>query len=580
MKNLIIVESPSKAKKIESILGQDYKVIASYGHILELAKGSKFGMGIDFNNNFKITYHILNDKVNTLDQIMREANNSDNIYLATDDDREGTRIAFHIFEKIKDYNKNVKRALFKEITKKGIVEGIKNAGDINMNDVDSSEGRAILDRIVGFYSSPYLMKLYSKPLSAGRVQSVIASIIIEKEEEVKNFVPKEYWNLTADFKFNNDKFNTKYFYKITTQEQVDNLKDELKNDNKYFVEAVKAENRNEKPLAPLTTSKLQQVMAKKFGYTAEQTMKAAQALYETHGAITYMRTDSVRVSDDSVDAVRNYLSTNNIKTPKVPNVFKNKDSAQDAHEAIRPTDVNLTNPSFSTDENNVYNTIWKYFVASQMTDAVYSTLDIIISGSDILKFRISGKALKDKGYLALFNANESELDLPLLNKGDEVFIEKKSVTFDKKFTSPPARFSEFSLLKELDNKKIGRPSTWAEMLVKILKREYVKKEGDIYHPTELGAEINKILKKYFDFMDFSYSSKLEDKLDEIGNGKLDKAEMLKEFYDLFKKQIKQAYVDKGAIDCEICDHCLIEQEGQYGKYLKCINPSCKNRKKL
>ena len=592
MKTLIIVESPSKAKKIATFLGKDYKVLSSKGHITDLAKGGSFNLGIDLNNKFKPRYVLMEDKVDTLEELMTAAELCENILIASDPDREGEAIAWHLQDRLTDCGKPIKRIEFREITKKAVVEAIKKPRDVNMDLFRSQEARRILDRIVGFMTSPFLMNFFGPKLSAGRVQSVVTRLIIDREREIENFVAEEYWvlksNLTKDSKL---AFWAKYDPKVTCEADAEVIKAALignKNDASYIVSYVDSSEEKKKPVAPLVTSELQRIMSKKHSLAADKTMKAAQSLYE-NGYVTYIRTDSVRVEEDALKAVRKFIGEEGYEIPKTANVHKNKDASQDAHECIRPTDLTMrpNGPELADpDEKKVYDVIYRYFVASQMQPAVYDTMKVSITLKSDPKviLKTSGKALKEKGYLEMLGAtDDSKIDIPPLTKGDELILSGKvPVTCEQKFTQPPGRFSEDTLIKTLVTKSIGRPATFADILSKICARNYVEKHGNVYHATDLGKTIIDSLAKFFTFMNYDYTSEMEDKLDLIGHGKADYIDMLTKFYGPFKKELDSAYISRGSSPCEKCQSPMLVRQAKTGdKFLGCSNyPSCRNTKQI
>ena len=559
MKKLVIVESPHKAHLIQEFLGDNYIVLASKGHITEIAKGGKWGIGIDIKNNFTPKYVLIPDKVSVLDEIMKAAKQCEIIYLCSDPDREGSMIGYQLKERLQDLNKPFKRATFNEIKKSIVLKAIKNAGDLDMNQVNSCKSRQVLDRIVGFSASPFLMRFFGPSLSAGRVQSVVTRMIVDREADIQAFIPEEYYTIQVNLAKNKEAFNTKYFGKLTDHPSASIIYNKLIDKSAEFIvsDVVAAEEPKYAP-PPLITSTLQRIMSKEHGFDSEKTMKCAQSLYE-NGHVSYIRTDSVRSSDESIEEVRCWLADNNYLIPTKPNEYKNNDSAQDGHECIRPTDMSVLPKNSSiidSDEKLVYETIWKYFVASQMLPAMYNTLKVSIQlkGDKSVILKASGKAIKSNGFLDIFGASDgSKIDIPNLVKGDELKLSGKiPVRLEKKQTNPPPRYSEDKLIKELDAKGIGRPATYAQLLGKITSRNYVEKINNIYHPTELGKKITEILVKQFTFLDYNYTKDMEKKLDLIANGKLDYVEMLKAFYDPFKIELDKAYLDNGGTLCEKC----------------------------
>lgn len=561
MKTLVIVESPAKGDSIQKYLGKDYVVVASKGHIADLAKGGKYGIGVDIANNFKPHYVISEDRIDTLNNIMRAAKTCDQIFIASDPDREGEAIAWHLSKRLEDFGKPIKRMVFNELKKDKILKAVKDVRDINMNLFHSQEARRILDRLVGFMASPFLMNCVGPKLSAGRVQSVVTRMVIDREREIEAFVPETFWTIQVNLSSDNKKgFSTKYNRKLTDLKTAESIRNKLSEANaKFTVTNVLAEEENKLPSAPLVTSTLQQIMSKVHGFGADRTMKAAQALYEG-GYCTYIRTDSVRIGDEALADVRTWLKNNKHEIPKKPNLYKNKDAAQDAHECIRPSDLSLLpNDNFAMidpDEKLVYETIWKYFVASQMVPAVYNTLKVTaqLNGDSAIEVKASGKALKSKGFLEILGiTDDSKIEIPNLSVGDVLsHFGKIPVQMEKKQTQPPARYSEDKLIKELDKRNIGRPATYADLLSKITARNYVEKKGNVYHATELGKKITDELIKFFTFMDYDYTALMEQNLDEVESGKVNHIDMLKKFYPSFKNEIDMAYTNHGATLCDKC----------------------------
>jgi DNA topoisomerase I len=582
MKKLIIVESPNKIKKIKEILGDEYKVEASMGHIMDLAKGGTKGIGIDVNNNFKPYYTILKDKLAVVDNIINAAANVDEILLCTDEDREGHRIAYDLSQVLKSTGKPMFRAEFNEITKSGIEKGIKNKHEINMNIVRAQEARRILDRIVGFMVSPYLINTYGQGLSAGRVQSVAVRMIVDREDEIKDFKPEEYYNIHCKFLTNNKEiFIAKFEPKISTITDANNIISIIKEKNDFYVAKVQSQKKKEKPLPPLTTAKLQQYMAKKYGLDADTTMRSAQNLYE-NGYCTYIRTDSTRASDDAIKDVRKYLKEIKFDVPKTANIYAAKGSAQDAHECIRPTDISSTpeNLFLSGNDKLVYTAIWQHFLASQMESAIWNTLSVkIVSRSDKkLSFKVSGKALEYKGFLEIFgNIELSKIEMPNLKENDNLFV--SDIKSEQKYTQPPPRYNNSSFLKELEDRQIGRPSTYAEIIKKISNRNYVEFNGTTYRATDLGKKITDILTNLFEFMQYDYTADLEKKLDEISNGNIELLNVLKEFFVPFKKKLDAAYVSAGNSICEKCGCPMVLRTNSKDQtqFRACSGwPKCKN----
>lgn len=559
VKTLIIVESPAKGANIQEYLGKDYIVMASRGHITELAKGGKFGIGVDVKNNFKPKYVLSDDKIGVLNSLLEASKKVDQIYIASDPDREGEAIAWHLADRLADTGKPIKRIVFNEIKKAKILKAVKEPRDIDMKLFHAQEARRILDRLVGFTASPFLMSYFGTNLSAGRVQSVVTKMVIDREREIESFIPEEYWTIQVLLSKDNNEFLTKYSGQIKDSKTADLIKTKL-NNQEYIVSEVSAEEEKKSPQPPLVTSTLQRIMSKLHGFSADRTMKAAQSLYEA-GYCTYIRTDSIRVGDEALDDVRKYLSDNKFDVPKKPNVYKNKDAAQDAHECIRPSDLTLSPKEnyaiIDPDEKLVYETIWKYFVASQMPPAIYNTLKITAHSKldKTAEVKASGKALKSKGFLEILEIDDnSKIDIPNLSKGDVLTLGKTiPIRLEKKQTQAPPRFSEDKLIKELVNKNIGRPATYADLLVKLTSRNYVEKKGSVFHATDLGKKTTDILNNFFTFMDYNYTSKMESDLDDIESGKTDYIEMLNKFYPNYKKELDNAYISNGGALCEKCE---------------------------
>lgn len=577
---LVIVESPTKAKKIESVLGSEYKAMASYGHICDLAKGGKFGIGIDVKNNFKPKYVLMDDKVDVLQSIINEAEKADEIIILRDEDKEGCAIAYHIKRYLQSSNKPIRIGTLHEITEKGIRDALKSLEpEIDMNLFHSQEARRILDRIVGFMVSPYLMANYGNNLSAGRVQSVAVRMISDREKEIEIFKPEEFWSIFVKFKNANDEnFAAKFQGRPTNKQSADAITTLIKNEQEFLVHSVKRQTKKENPPPPMTTAALQQFMAKKHSFDPDRTMKSAQSLYE-NGFCTYIRTDSTRISDEAIKPVRELIVKLGFSVPKKPNKYEAKATAQDAHECIRPTNVNGYSADMNIlvgDEKLVYDVIWKHFLASQMNQAVWNTLQVVIQArlNKKLAFVASGKALESPGYLEIFAAiDKGKIEIPNLVVGDILsVVDMKS---EQKFTQPPPRYNDASILKELENKQIGRPSTWAEIIKKIDARNYVEKNGNTYKITELGRKITDILASSFDFLDYDYSSDLEKKLDNIADGSVKELDMLNEFFVPFKEKLDLAYMSAGAIECDRCKSPMIKRTNSQdqSQFWGCTNRS-------
>jgi DNA topoisomerase-1 len=566
MKKLVIVESPHKGDNIRSYLNGDYIVKATRGHITTLVNSGTYNTGVDFSNKYKPKYVLMDDKLQTLKDLVDSANKSDEIIIATDNDRSGIFIGNAIAERLADLDKPMSRVIFKEITKKGVNSSINNKLDIalDFNTVMAEQSRSVLDKIVGFMVSPFLMTVCGQNLSAGRVQSVAARLIIDREKEINDFKSETYFTISAnvatlDANLKQDKkFMVKYDKKLTDQKIATDIFNKI-NTSDFEVESIKDDFEYKQPHPPMITSTLQQMMASIHGFDADRTMKSAQSLYE-NGYCTYIRTDSVRAEDEAVKEAREWLTNSSIQIPSTPNEYKNKDAAQDAHECIRPTQLSLEpdNNYAMTDEDDkkTYEVIWRYFVASQASAAKYSTRKITIKSSTnpSIKLKTSGKALIEANFLdVLGQSDDSEITIPSCVVGDRVILQdQKSVILDKKKTQPPPRYALPKLLKELENRGIGRPATYAEILTKIVTRNYVEKKGNVYYPTELGIKINDILVKYFSFVDYDFTKRMEDDLDKVDQGKLTYLEMMEKFFPLFKEELKKAYIDN---DIKLCQNC-------------------------
>lgn len=581
---LIIVESPTKAKKISEYLGDKYTVLASYGHICDLAKTGFANTGVNIDDKFTPKYILMTDKVAVVSNILNHAATADLIILASDGDREGEAISLSLYNRLLGVNCPIKRMVFNEIKKSTIEKSLKNLRDIDINLSDSQETRRILDRLVGFLTTPYISNVCNQKLSAGRVQSVVTRLIVDRENEISSFIPEDFWTINLNLDFNNHKFSVKYDGRPTTKKDNDDIVNKIKSDT-FFVSEVKNKVELLNPPAPLITSSLQRLMSKNHGMAADVTMKAAQELYE-QGFCSYIRTDSVRCSKESLDEVRDFISQS-YDLPKKPNIYNNKNEVQDAHECLRPTEVGLKpDNSFLISDHNqklVYEMIWKYFVASQMKPAEYDTLKITIkSNTNKLIFKTSGKALKYKGFLEVLDNNDkSKIDLPNLKKGDIVVM--KDVISQQKKTQPQPRFSEDTLIKQLETKNIGRPATYADLLSKICSRNYVEKKGSCYYPTELGTQITNLLVKNFNFMDYNYTSDLESKLDLIELGKENKFNTLTEFFNKFKTELNNAYLNEGFELCDKCSAPMLRRKNKTNgdEFLACSQyPRCYNNKPI
>jgi len=598
-KKLVIVESPSKAKTIKKYLGKDYEVIASQGHIIDLPASR---MGVDLENNFKPEYIKMKGKAKIIKEIKEEAKDKDVIYLATDPDREGEAIAWHLRNELGIKESDKCRIEFHEITKTAVTEAVKKARTVDMDLVDAQQARRILDRIVGYQISPLLWKKVKRGLSAGRVQSVALRIIMDRENEIRNFIPEEYWDLNVLLnKVNNDANILAKFYgdkngklNLTNEKQVKEIVEKI-DKKEYIVEDVKKSEKKKNPPAPFTTSSLQQDASKKFGFSVKKTMMLAQRLYEA-GYITYMRTDSIRISDDALSMAKQYILKNYGSSYYMSRVFKGKSGAQDAHEAIRPTALgNLSEMNLEKDEFKLYALIYNRFLASQMKPAIYDTVKIVIGVSDYI-FHATGSTIKFDGYMKLYmETKEEKSEEDEENKLPEIEIKEKliqkKIEFKQKFTEPPLRYTEASLVKALEEKGIGRPSTYAPTISTIIERTYVEKDKKYLVPTELGEVVNDIMVKYFtNIVDITFTAGMEHKLDEISEGNINHIEMLHEFYNPFKKnleevqdKIERVKLKEEVTDviCEFCGKNMVIKQGRFGKFLACPGyPECKNAKPI
>ena len=607
-KKLIIVESPAKAKTIQKYLGKDFLVKASMGHLIDLPEKE---FGVDLEKDFKPKYTTIKGKEKILKEIKEAAKKSDEIYLATDPDREGEAISWHIAKALKRLKKDkIYRIRFHEITKKAIQEAVKNPDSIDENKVYAQQARRILDRIVGYSISPLLSRRFKRALSAGRVQSVALRLICDREEEIKKFVPKEYWTVEAKFKKEKEEFPAKLWavngkklekFDIPNEKAAKELVEKAKA-AQFSVTKVEKKERRRKPYPPFITSTLQQEASKRFGFPAKLTMQIAQELYEgidlgeeRVGLITYMRTDSTRVSDEALKEVRKFLKETFGKEalPSKPRSYETKKpkSAQDAHEAIRPTSVYRTpesvKPYLTPEQYKLYDLIWRRFVASQMKDAVFNTVSANLEGNG-LTFRATGSTLKEEGFLKVYPIEVEEKLLPELKEGETVDL--KEVKGVQHFTEPPPRYTEGTLVKTLEELGVGRPSTYATIISNIVQRGYVEKEKQKLKPTELGEFINSLLKKLFPkIVDAKFTASVEEELDKIEEGAKEWKELLKEFYfgefkELLNKaaqELKQIKGEEIGRECPQCGAPLVKVHGRYGAFVACSNyPQCKYKESL
>ena len=618
MKSLVIVESPAKAKTIAKYLGRDYTVKASIGHIMDLPKSK---LGVDIEKDFEPKYIVIKGKAPVVKELKSAAKNADRILLATDPDREGEAIAAHVAETISDSVKHseIYRVLFNEITKKAILLAIKHPGKIDINKVDAQQARRVLDRLVGYQISPILWKKVRRGLSAGRVQSVAMWLICDREEEIKAFVPEEFWSLTALLEGKvPPQFEAKLIKKDEDKLRIKN-NDEVKSilaaleGKRYTVAKVEKKERRRYPVPPFTTSKLQQEGGRKLGFTAKRTMSIAQSLYEgvdigkegTVGLITYMRTDSTRVSKEAQDEARELIASKYGKdyVPDKPPVYAVSKSAQEAHEAIRPTSVGYEPDDIKQylepDQYKLYKLIWNRFVASQMNPAVIDQTSVDITAGDYT-FRATGSVVKFPGFMAVYMEDKSEDQAPSEDENGEAvlppLVEGEKLTLIKldhkqHFTQPPPRFSEALLVKTLEEKGIGRPSTYASIISTIQERDYVNKVENRFRPTELGVLVNDLLVNHFPvIMDVAFTAKMEEELDKIEEGEMGWVAAVKDFYTPFNESLEKAQAEMKDfkaeltptdITCEKCGKPMVIKWGRNGQFLACSGyPDCKNTKPL
>lgn len=606
---LIIVESPAKANTIKKFLGANTKVVASMGHIRDLPKSK---LGVDIEHDFEPEYINIRGKGDLIKSLKKEAKSADVVYLATDPDREGEAIAWHLAKILEIPEDSVCRVTFNEITKEAVKESIKQPRKIDMNLTDAQQARRVLDRIVGYKISPLLWKKVKPGLSAGRVQSVAVKLIVDRENEIRNFIPEEYWNIYAtllDEKSKQD-FVAKFYGKndkkveLHKKEEVDEILSNIKN-GKYIVTNIKNGEKKRTPAPPFTTSTMQQEASRKMGFTIKKTMSVAQGLYEgvripekgSVGLITYMRTDSTRISEEA-RAVAKEVITQAYGANYYENRYyrQNKD-AQDAHEGIRPTYIHITpdsiKDSLTPDQYKLYKLIYNRFIASQMAAAVYDTISVDIDVNEY-KFKASGQNLKFKGFMTLYvEGNDSKEDeeestnIPKLELNQEV--KKEKLDAKQSFTEPPARYTEASLVKELETKGIGRPSTYSPIITTIIERRYIEKDKKQLVPTQLGEVVNTLLTENFtDIIDVTFTARVEDEFDEVAEGKEEWKQILREFYPPFEKELEK--VDKelehvkledevSDVKCDKCGRMMVVKMSRYGKFLACPGyPECKNIK--
>ncbi|HEL1234250.1 TPA: type I DNA topoisomerase [Streptococcus equi subsp. zooepidemicus] len=602
-KNLVIVESPAKAKTIEKYLGRQYKVVASIGHIRDLKKSS---MSIDFDNHYEPQYINIRGKGPLINALKKEAKNAKKVYLASDPDREGEAISWHLSHILGLDPDDNNRVVFNEITKDAVKEAFEGPRKIDMDLVDSQQARRVLDRIVGYSISPILWKKVKKGLSAGRVQSVALKLIIDREHEIKAFVPEEYWSIDGLFKKGTKKFQASFYgldgkkMKLNTNDDVKLVLSQLSSDDFMVSKVEKKERRRHAPL-PYTTSSLQQDAANKINFRTRKTMMVAQQLYEgislgpngTQGLITYMRTDSTRISPVAQnDAAGFIVERFGSQYSQHGNQVKNATGAQDAHEAIRPSNVNHTPEAIAKfldkDQLKLYTLIWNRFVASQMTAAVFDTVKVNLEQNSVL-FVANGSQMKFDGYMAVYNDSDKSKMLPEMTEGE--VVKKVTLTPEQHFTQPPARYSEASLIKTLEENGVGRPSTYAPTLDVIQRRYYVKLAAKRFEPTELGEIVNQLIVEFFpDIVDVKFTADMEDKLDQIEIGKEAWQNVIDQFYKPFVKELTKAETEiekiqikdePAGFDCELCGNPMVVKLGRFGKFYACSNfPECHHTKAI
>ena len=610
---LVIVESPAKAKTIQKYLGPGYEVVASMGHIRDLPKSL---LGVDIENRFKPRYMDIPGKTALIRQLKADAAKSDGVLLATDPDREGEAISWHLAQILKMDLDAENRVTFNEITKSGVTQGMEHPRKLDMNLVNAQQARRVLDRIVGYKLSPFLWKKIRKGLSAGRVQSVAVRLIVDREEEIRAFVSEEYWTIDAQLctQEGGRAFAARFSgtqkgkIKISDKETADRILEELRQ-SAFSVSTVKKGVRNLSPAPPFITSTMQQEASRKLGFSARRAMKVAQELYEgvevegmgAVGLITYMRTDSLRISDDArkegTDLIRERYGAQYL--PEKPRVYKSRASAQDAHEAIRPSMPSLTpdrvKNSLSPDQFKLYKLIWDRFVASLMANCVQDTCQMTIAAGDYV-FKASGYTVRFDGYTVLYvegKDEEGETDgpLPILDEGQALL--QQELKGNQHFTQPPARYTEATLIKALEENGIGRPSTYAPTISTIMTREYIEREGKALKPTALGEITTKLMEELFpEIVDVEFTATMEHSLDDVDSGKSDWVETLDQFYQGFSQTLAAAEekssgerielpVEESDVECELCGRKMIVKSGRYGKFLACPGyPECKNTKRI
>ena len=607
---LIIVESPAKENTIKKFLGGNTKVIASMGHIRDLPKSK---LGIDVEHNFEPEYINIRGKGDLIKELKKDAKSSKKVYLATDPDREGEAIAWHLSKILDVDDSKVTRVTFNEITKTAVQKAIKEPRDIDINLVDAQQARRVLDRIVGYKISPVLWKKVRRGLSAGRVQSVAVKLIVDREEEIEKFIPEEYWNIYVKLLDEKSKktFEAKFYGKdgkkqeVHNKEQVDKILSGIEN-AKYIVEDVKKGEKKRNPAPPFTTSTMQQEASRKLGFTLKKTMSVAQGLYEgvkipekgTVGLITYMRTDSTRISEEARAAAKKHIVEEYGENYYENRYYKTNKEAQDAHEGIRPTYADLEpdkiKESLTNDQYKLYKLIYNRFMASQMTAAVYDTMSVTIDANNYT-FKANGQNLKFKGFMTLYvegtdEKQEEEVGIiPELEVKQEV--KKQKIEPKQSFTEPPARYTEASLVKALEEKGIGRPSTYSPTITTILERRYIEKVQKQLMPTELGKVVNKLLVENFsDVVNVEFTANIENQFDNIAEGKENWRKMISDFYGPFEENLEKVEKELEHVEmveevsdvkCEKCGRMMVYKYGKFGKFLACPGyPECKNTKAI
>jgi len=609
--DLLIVESPAKVKTIKKFLGKGYAVEASMGHVRDLPKSK---LGVDIENDFTPKYVNIRGKNDVLKTLRAAAKEAKNIYLATDPDREGEAISWHLAQMLGVDTSAKCRVVFNEITESAVKQALKKPRPIDMDLVDAQQARRVLDRVVGYQISPLLWRKVRKGLSAGRVQSVAARLVCEREKEIERFVPEEYWKIIARFEKDGKEFDAQYYgrngkqVKLSNQEEADKVFAEAK-PGPFIVEAVKEGRKTRRAAAPFTTSTLQQEASRRYGFSTKRTMMLAQQLYEgieiagegTVGLVTYIRTDSTRIADEAMTAVRQLIEETygSEYLPAKPNIYKTKDSAQDAHEAIRPTSLARTpasvKDSLGRDQYRLYKLIYERFLASQMTPAVYATLTVDIDANGHT-FRATGSKKIFPGFTVIYmeqSDNEEESDeqedIPALKEKDTVAL--KELTPQQNFTQPPPRYTEATLVRTLEEMGIGRPSTYAPTISTIIARGYVERDKRVLRPTDLGMLVNDLMTGYFmEIVDYDFTADMEEKLDMVEEGKIRWQDILKGFYPSLQRLIENADKSLERVKIpdeetdEVCEKCgarMVIRHGRYGKFLACPNfPECRNTKPI